>query len=239
MLRRSRRASDGSCRHKRATAVVGTIDGEVRSDAPGPAGPPNATGMEECDGMDERSDHDSARVPMVRIDTSKFGMPEAPPSLRVAAVGTDRHLSDLKRSYPATIHVADWGPYTVTEPTTVLWPAPEDLAGVSEIVIIIGAADERPEIIEVRFFDATTDPSGEPVREPISAVECDLITETCKTVLSAQSLGVIVPLPRARGEYKLAIWAKWQDWPVWRKSVDDGNPIERQGYAAWLFSLIK
>lgn len=235
-------AACASVRDERTTTVTPSVASRFDPDALEPVGLPSASSIERRRDTEKRSAHSIAPVPMIQIDTSQFGMPEAPPDLSIAPVGTEGNSSELGRVFSGSLHVADWGTYTVQEPASVPWPDPADFVGINEIAVWIGNSDERPERIEIRFFEAAIGSNGVPMHEPILTIECDMIAETCQTVLSSRSLGVIVPLPDSDGEYKLAVWAKWQDWRAWQESVDAGDSdgsSTRRAHAAWLFSLVK
>lgn len=175
-------------------------------------------------------------VALQKIETSLFGMPVAPPEVRVAAFGLDEGVP-YNYSAPGSIHIADWGARSVPEPAFAQWPAVVRLAEGRDLAVLLGEPNERPERIEVRVFDEATDERGQPLNEPLSTIECDLIAETCKTLVSADGLSVVVPIAQPKGHYGLVIWGDWKDWPAWDESADSGTPVSRRGWAAWLFRI--
>ena len=190
-----------------------------------------------CSGTDDDGRaQTSDTVALRKIETSLFGMPVAPPVVRIAAFGLDGGVHNY--SAPGSVHIADWGARSVPEPAFAQWPAVLRLAEGRDLAVLLGEPNERPERIEVRVFDEATDERGQPLNEPLSTIECDLIAETCKTLVSADGLSVVVPIALLpRGVYGLVVWGEWKDWPVWDESADSEIPVSRRGWAAWLFRI--
>lgn len=191
-----------------------------------------------CSGTDDDGKaQPTDTVALRRIETSLFGMPVAPPDVRIASVGLDGEVPLSNYSAPGSVHAADWGARSVPEPALTQWPAVVRFTEGRDLAVSLGEPNERPERIEIRIFDAATDERGQPLNEPLSIIECDVIAETCKTLVSADGFSVVVPIAQPDGDYGLVIWGEWKDWPRWDESADSGTSVTRRGWAAWLFRI--